>query len=56
MIRFLIKGVLRDRSRSLFSVIAITIGVFLAVVYRGFVAGIFDDMLRQGAIMMTGLS
>lgn len=54
MIRFLIKGVLRDRSRSLFSVIAITIGVFLAVVYRGFVAGIFDDMLRQGAIMMTG--
>ena len=54
MLKFLVKGVLRDRSRSLFSVIAITIGVFLAVVYRGFVAGIFDDMLRQGAIMMTG--
>lgn len=54
MLKFLVKGVLRDRSRSLFSIIAITIGVFLAVVYRGFVAGIFDDMLRQGAIMMTG--
>lgn len=54
MLKFLVKGVLRDRSRSLFGVIAITIGVFLAVLYRGFVAGIFDDMVRQGAIMMTG--
>ena len=54
MLRFLAKGVLRDRSRSLFSFIAIALGVILAVLFRGFMAGVFDDMLRQSAILMTG--
>lgn len=54
MLRFLIKGVLRDRSRSLFSFIAIVMGVLLAVLFRGFMAGVFDDMLHQSAVLMTG--
>ncbi len=54
MLHFLAKGLLRDRSRSLFSFIAIALGVILAVLFRGFMAGVFDDMLRQSAILMTG--
>ncbi len=54
MIRFLIKGVVRDRSRSLLSFIAVTICVLLAVLMRGFMAGVFDDMFRQTAVLQTG--
>ena len=54
MIRFLIKGVVRDRSRSLLSLIAVTICVLLAVLMRGFMAGVFDDMFRQTAVLQTG--
>ena len=54
MIQFFVKGVIRDRSRSLFSFIVVTLGVFLAVIFRGFMAGVFDDMMRQSAIMQTG--
>ncbi|MFB0515182.1 MAG: hypothetical protein ACETWG_01085, partial [Candidatus Neomarinimicrobiota bacterium] len=54
MIKFLIKGVVRDRSRSLLSFIAVTICVLLAVLFRGFMAGVFDDMFRQAAVLQTG--
>ena len=54
MINFLIKGVVRDRSRSLLSFIAVTMCVLLAVLFRGFMAGVFDDMFRQSAVLQTG--
>ena len=54
MLRFLIKGVLRDRSRSLFSVVVITLIVALTVLIRGFMAGIFDDVFRQSAVIYAG--
>ncbi|UCH11511.1 MAG: ABC transporter permease [Fidelibacterota bacterium] len=54
MLRFLIKGVFRDRSRSLFSLIVITLIVALTVFIRGFMAGIFDDVFRQSAVIFAG--
>jgi putative ABC transport system permease protein len=54
MLRFLLKGVLRDRSRSLFSIIVITLIVALTVLIRGFMAGIFDDVFRQSAVIFAG--
>jgi len=54
MVRFLIKGVLRDRSRSLLSFLIIVGCVTLTVFFRGFFAGFLDDMLRQSAVLLTG--
>jgi len=54
MVRFLIKGVLRDRSRSLLSFLIIGGCVTLTVFLRGFFAGFLDDMLRQSAVLLTG--
>ncbi|MFC1620242.1 ABC transporter permease [Candidatus Neomarinimicrobiota bacterium] len=54
MVRFLLKGVLRDRSRSLLSFIIIGGCVTLTVFLRGFFVGFLDDMLRQSAVLLTG--
>jgi putative ABC transport system permease protein len=54
MIRFLIKGVLRDRSRSLFSFLVIVGCVTLAIFFRGLMAGFLEDMLHQSAVLLTG--
>jgi putative ABC transport system permease protein len=54
MLRFLVKGVFRDRSRSLFSIIVITLIVALTVLIRGFMAGIFNDVFRQSAVIYAG--
>lgn len=54
MVRFLIKGVLRDRSRSLLSFCIIVGCVTLTIFFRGFFAGFLDDMLRQSAVLLTG--
>lgn len=54
MLRFLVKGVLRDRSRSRLSFIIIGGCVTLTVFMRGFFVGFLDDMLRQSAVLGTG--
>ena len=54
MFRFLLKGIWRDRSRSLFSVIIVAGSVALVLIYRGLIAGVFDDMLRNTAVLLTG--
>lgn len=54
MIRFLFKGLLRDRSRSLFPILTITIGVFLAVFLYSFMGGMMSDMLKTTAHYETG--
>ncbi len=54
MFKFLFKGIWRDKSRSLFSVIVVAISVGLVLIYAGFVSGMFDDMLRNTAVLMTG--
>jgi len=54
MIRFLVKGVIRDRSRSLFPVIITAVGVALTVLMYSWVAGAYSDMLGINARLITG--
>ena len=54
MIKFLIKGVLRDRSRSLFPVLTVTAGVLLTVVGFSWINGIQSSWVEVAAKYNTG--
>jgi len=54
MITFLFKGLLRDRSRSLFPLLTVFIGVFLAVFMYAFMNGVIGDMVSTTAHYQTG--
>ena len=54
MIMFLLKGLIRDKSRSLFPVLMVSTGVFLTVFLYGFMQGIFDDFVKVNAQFDTG--
>ncbi len=54
MIKFIFKGILRDKSRSLLPVIVISLGVFLTVFMSGWMKGIFTDMIDMSAKFSTG--
>lgn len=54
MIRFLFKGLLRDRSRSLFPVLVVVTGVLLTVVLYSWIKGIMGDIVRPTAAFTTG--
>jgi putative ABC transport system permease protein len=54
MIRFLLKGVLRDRSRSLLPIIVVALGVFLTVFMTGFLKGVMTDMIEMTAKFSSG--
>ena len=54
MIKFLLKGLIRDRSRSLFPVLTVFIGVFLAVFMYSFMNGVLADMVKSTAHYQTG--
>lgn len=54
MIKFILKGILRDKSRSLLPVIVVSIGVFLTVFISGWMKGIFTDMIDMNAKFTTG--
>jgi putative ABC transport system permease protein len=54
MIRFLIKGVLRDRSRSLFPFLIVTAGVFLTVATYCYVKGAEINIVRSSANLRHG--
>ena len=54
MILFLLKGLLRDRSRSLFPVLTVIAGVSLTVVLYAWVKGIEADLVRASAAFSTG--
>ena len=54
MIRFLLKGLLRDKSRSLLPLIVVAIGVMLAVFAHGYINGLMVDMIEQTARLTTG--
>ncbi len=49
MIRFLFKGIIRDKSRSLLPVIVVALGVFLTVFMSGWFQGIMGDMIDMNA-------
>jgi len=54
MIRFLIKGVLRDRSRSLFPILIVTAGVFLTVAFYCYIQGAEINVVRSSANLRFG--
>ncbi|KMP11960.1 hypothetical protein UZ36_02670 [Candidatus Nitromaritima sp. SCGC AAA799-C22] len=54
MIRWLIKGMLRDRTRSLFPFIVVTVGVALVIVLVGFMDGVIMGMMDMTAYLDTG--
>ncbi len=54
MILFLLKGLLRDRSRSLFPFITVFIGVFLTVVFFCWVRGFEGNMMQTTAKLDSG--
>jgi putative ABC transport system permease protein len=54
MIKFLLKGLIRDKSRSLLPLLVVSIGVMLAVFMRGYINGIMVDMIEQTARFNTG--
>jgi len=54
MIRFLTKGILRDRSRSLFPILVVTLTVAMIVFFQGFMTGITSSFFRDTAVVSTG--
>ncbi|MBN1895225.1 FtsX-like permease family protein [bacterium] len=54
MIRFLIKGLLRDRHRSLFPLLTVTAGVTLTVFFHCWLGGVFGDIIDYNARFTTG--
>lgn len=54
MIKFIFKGILRDKSRSLLPIMVISLGVFLTVFMSGWMKGVFMDMVDLSANFTTG--
>lgn len=54
MLRFLIKGILRDKQRSLFPVIVVTGGVMLTIVMNCWIQGFLSDFITYNARFSTG--
>ncbi len=54
MFRFISKGIIRDKSRSLLPVIVVALGVFLTVLLSGWIKGVMGDMVDMNANYVTG--
>lgn len=54
MIRFLIKGLLRDRHRSRLPLIVVAIGVMLTVLLTTWITGVLGDSINLNAKLATG--
>jgi len=54
MIMFIIKGLLRDRHRSLLPIIVISLGVMLTTFMYGYLQGVFSDMIATSAKLDSG--
>ena len=54
MIKFIIKGILRDKSKSLIPIAVISVGVMVSVMMSGFLNGVFSDVINQNAKLDTG--
>lgn len=54
MIVFLLKGIIRDRHRSFFPLIIISIGVLLTVVMHCWIKGVFGEVIESSAKFLTG--
>ena len=54
MIKFIIRGILRDKSKSIIPIAVISVGVMVTVMMSGFLEGIFSDVINQNAKLDTG--
>jgi len=54
MIRFLVKGLIRDHSRSMFPILMVLAGVMLTVVMYSWIRGTENDMIQSNANFSTG--
>jgi putative ABC transport system permease protein len=54
MIRFLIKGLVRDRARSLFPTLTVIVGVMLTVFLHAYLTGLNSNMSDASAAFSTG--
>jgi len=54
MIRFLFKGLLRDRNRSLLPFLVTTIGVMLTVVFHAWITGVINNSIEFSARFSSG--
>ena len=54
MIRFLIKGLVRDRTRSLFPAVTVVAGVALTVFLQTYITGLNSNMSDASAAFSTG--
>ena len=54
MIKFLFKGLLRDKHRSLLPIVVVVLGVMLTVTMHGYMGGVLGDMVDMNAKFSTG--
>ncbi|SMG21785.1 putative ABC transport system permease protein [Marivirga sericea] len=54
MIQFILKGIVRDKNRSLLPIIIVALGVTLTVFLSGYLGGVFQDVIQQNARFETG--
>lgn len=54
MIKFLLKGLLRDRSRSLLPIIVVALGVMITVFLQAYMGGVLGDSIESTANFTTG--
>ena len=54
MIKFLLKGIVGDKNRSVLPILIITIGVMLTIFLSGYLRGVMGDMIDQNARFETG--
>ena len=54
MINFIYKGLLRDRSRSFFPIIIITLIVTVVIFFSGFLNGIYNALFLNSALVNSG--
>lgn len=54
MIRFLLKGLIRDKHRSLLPAIVVALGVMLTVVFHSWLTGVISDSIEYNARFTTG--
>jgi putative ABC transport system permease protein len=54
MIKFLFKGLIRDRHRSVLPIIVVILGVMLTVFMQAYLTGVFGDMVDMNARFETG--
>ena len=54
MIKFLLNGLLRDKSRSLLPIIVVSIGVMITVFLQSYLNGIFNDSIESSAKFTSG--